>query len=699
MILVVTGFLLLGAKNKLFSQVPKDTIGKVWTVGQAQEWYNKLPWLTGANYIPSNAINQLEMWQADTFDPIQIEKEFKWFRDLGFNTMRVYLHSLVWKQDAKGFKKRIDQFLTLTDKYDIKVAFVFFDDCWNSTVTIGKQPDPKPGVHNSGWLQDPGDPAHQDETLFPFLKEYVQDILRTYAKDSRILFWDLYNEPGGNGPGGQVPPKGETSFPLLKAVFSWAREINPAQPLTSGIWNWNLYEMNAFVAANSDIITYHDYTGEVSHGQYIKSLKVLGKPLICTEYMARSRDSRFENILPLLKNEKVGAINWGFVAGKTNTIYEWGKVVADGGEPDLWFHDILREDGTPYAIQETNLIRDLNNGNKGEVLRLAPGRKNPRNSEGDFVTLKDGRIMFVYSRYSGTSDSDHGTAVLAARYSSDKGKSWTTKDRIVVEQEGKMNVMSVSLLRLKDGKIALFYLRKNSVTDCIPMVRFSGDEGNTWTAPIQIIRDKEGYFVLNNNRVIQLKNGRLIMAVALHHTPDGKWLDKADLYAYYSDDSGKTWQSSSKVPNNTDIITQEPGLIELRDGRLLMFIRASQGKQQLSYSKDKGATWSPIEPSNIQSPLSPASIARIPKTGDLLLVWNNGTKVRSPLTAAISKDEGKTWQYIKNIENDPDGWYCYTAIHFVDDEVLLSYCAGSQSQKTHLNVTDVKKIKLEWFYK
>lgn len=335
------------------------------------------------------------------------------------------------------------------------------------------------------------------------------------------------------------------------------------------------------------------------------------------------------------------------------------------------------------------------------VLRLAPGENNPRNSEGDFVTLKDGRIMFIYSRYFGTSDSDHGTAVLAARYSSDGGETWTSKDRTVVEQEGRMNVMSVSLLRLQDGRIALFYLRKNAVTDCIPMVRFSGDEGETWTAPIQIITDKEGYFVLNNDRVIQLENGRLIMAVALHHTPNGKWTDKADLYAYYSDDNGRTWRSSAKVPNNTDVITQEPGLIELKNGDLLMYIRASQGAQQLSYSNDHGESWSHIQRSDILSPLSPATIARIPQTQDLLLIWNNNStnSSRTPLTAAISSDEGKTWKYLKNIEGDPDGWYCYTAIHFIGEDVLLSYCAGSQSQKTHLNVTSVKRIPLEWFYK
>ena len=241
------------------------------------------------------------------------------------------------------------------------------------------------------------------------------------------------------------------------------------------------------------------------------------------------------------------------------------------------------------------------------VLILAPGDNNPRNSEGDFITLRDGRLLFIYSRYTGESSSDHGAAHLAGRYSNDGGETWTATDRVIVEREGKMNVMSVSLVRLLNGEIALFYARKNSLTDCIPYVRFSGDEGETWTEPIACISDRDGYFVLNNNRVVQLTDGRLMIAVALH-TPDGTWQPGAILYTYYSDDNGRSWTSGSAVPNVTDVITQEPGLVELKDGRLLMYIRASGGFQQLSYSADRGRTWSPIEQSNIPSPLSPATI-------------------------------------------------------------------------------------------
>lgn len=340
------------------------------------------------------------------------------------------------------------------------------------------------------------------------------------------------------------------------------------------------------------------------------------------------------------------------------------------------------------------------------TLDLQPGHNNPRNSEGDFITLNDGRIMFIYSKYVGESSSDHAPASLAARYSSDGGLTWTSQDEIVVPNEGGMNVMSVSLLRLQSGEIALFYLRKNSTEDCIPMLRISRDEARSWSEAIPCITDKQGYFVLNNARVIQLKDGRLMMAVALHNTPGGEWKGQADLFAYYSDDNGQTWISSKKVPNDTDIVTQEPGLIELKDGRIMMYIRASGGFQQLSYSSDRGGTWSPIETSNIPSPLSPATIEKVPGSNDWLLVWNNNDGSnpelkgkRTPITSAISSDEGKTWKYLKNIEDDPDGWYCYIAIHFVDeDNVLLGYCAGNRPAGTSLSVTHITHATKDWLY-
>lgn len=332
------------------------------------------------------------------------------------------------------------------------------------------------------------------------------------------------------------------------------------------------------------------------------------------------------------------------------------------------------------------------------VLQLLPGPNNPRNSEGDFITLKDGRILFVYSHYTGTSGNDNANAFLAGRYSSDKGKTWTQEDVKIVDQEGDMNVMSVSLLRLKNGEIALFYLRKNSVTDCIPYIRISDDEAKTWSDPKPCITDKKGYFVLNNNRVIQLKNGRLVLAVAMHQSPgEIKSSAVGRIWSYFSDDNGRTWKSSQEVPNPGSIVTQEPGMVELKNGNILMFIRTTSGVQYFSYSKDKGEMWSRVEPSNIQSPCSPALITRIPSTRDLLLVWNdNGVnQKRTPLNIAVSKDEGKTWSNNKILENDPKGSYCYPAIlfNYKDRNILLAYL------NAHTLGITIKEINLDLIYK
>jgi hypothetical protein len=327
--------------------------GKIWSAEKANAWYSQHKWLTGANYIPSNAINQLEMWQAETFDPAQIDKELGWAEGIGFNTMRVFLHSVAWKQDPEGFKKRVDQFLTIAAKHHIEPMFVFFDDCWNKNPQAGLQPAPKTGVHNSGWMQDPGQPMSSDSNNFPPLEKYVKDVLTHFAHDKRILLWDLYNEPGNSG-------KKDSSLPLLKKVFEWARAVNPDQPISAGLWDWGFEKLNAFQLNNSDVVTYHDYEEAPWHQRVIELLKASGRPLICTEYMARIRGSRFSTILPLLKRKKVGAINWGFVDGKTNTKYAWDTPLADGSEPIEWFHEIFRKDGTPYRQDETDLIKKLN---------------------------------------------------------------------------------------------------------------------------------------------------------------------------------------------------------------------------------------------------------------------------------------------------------------------------------------------------
>lgn len=341
-----------------------------------------------------------------------------------------------------------------------------------------------------------------------------------------------------------------------------------------------------------------------------------------------------------------------------------------------------------------------------EVLLLPYGKDNPRNSEGDFIELKNGDLLFIYSHYYGESSSDHATAYLASRISRDKGKTWSETDQLVLENEGGMNVMSVSLLRLHSGEIALFYLRKNSVEDCKPMMRISNDEGKTWSAPQSCITDKEGYFVLNNDRVIQLEDQTLLMAVAQHNFPGGNFSGYGKLFAYSSSDNGKTWKSSKEVVNPDSIRFQEPGLVELKDGSILMFIRTDAGVQCYTRSTDQGMNWTIPVKSSLISPVSPATIERIPSTGDLVAVWNNNISLdpsvsgqRTPLNVAISRDEGLSWSNLRTIESDPDGWYCYTAMQFVKGYMLLGYCAGSQSAKKRLSTTRLTRMKIDWLYK
>ncbi len=336
--------------------------GKIWNVQKANAWYNAHQWIAGANFIPSTAVNQLEMWQADTFDPKTIDRELGYAEGIGFNAMRVFLHSVAYHEDPKGFKSRVNEYLTIAGRHHIQTIFVFFDDCWNPNPKAGKQPLPKTGIHNSGWVQDPGVRQVKDPKQFNQLKGYLQDVITTFKHDKRVLLWDLYNEPGNS-------TKRDTSLSLLTKVFSWAREVNPDQPISAGLWDWSFEKLNAFQALNSDIITYHDYDSTQDHRRVLQLLKTHGKPLICTEYMARSRNSTFSTILPLLKKENVGALNWGLVAGKTNTIYAWDTPMAHGGEPKVWFHDIFHKDGTPYRPEETTFIKSVTMQTKTETLK------------------------------------------------------------------------------------------------------------------------------------------------------------------------------------------------------------------------------------------------------------------------------------------------------------------------------------------
>ena len=357
----------------------------------------------------------------------------------------------------------------------------------------------------------------------------------------------------------------------------------------------------------------------------------------------------------------------------------------------------------------TAQVRDDGSEAMGEgpqcVLTLEPGDGNPRNSEGDFIQLKDGRLLFVYTHFVGSS-SDFGSAYLAGRHSDDGGRTWSAEDEVVLPNEGDVNTMSVSLLRLRSGEIALFYLRKNSKADCRCYMRISTDEGRTWSEP-RVCIEPLGYYVVNNDRVIQLESGRLVVPAACHGSAGEDYRHPGKAMCYLSDDNGETWRVSTTIlepPEGSRSGLQEPGVVELKDGRVLMLCRTDQGCQYRSRSDDGGTTWSPAEPTDIVSPVSPASFERIPATGDLLLVWNDHhaidpalTGKRTPLTVAVSQDEGQTWNPARMLENNPAGWYCYTAIAFVGDHILLGYCAGDTTIGG-LNRTRIVRLPVTWLY-
>jgi hypothetical protein len=340
-----------------------------WSEQQANDWYAKQSWLVGANFIPSDAINQLEMFQAATFNPALNDKELGLGESIGMNTMRVFLQDQLWQQDPEGFKKRLDIFLSIASKHHIKPLLVLFDSCWETDPRLGPQHPPIPGIHNSGWVQSPGKSKLLDPAYEPKLKAYVVGVVGAFASDDRILGWDVWNEPdnGGGDKASDVPAKVRRVNELLPKAFAWARSANPSQPLTSGVWtgDWSDPSKESVTTkiqlSESDVISFHNYGWPEEFEARIKELQIQHRAIICTEYMARGAGSTFDGSLPIAKKYNVGAINWGLVAGKTQTYFPWDSwqrpyVLI---QPTIWFHDVFRQDDTPYRQHEVELIRQL----------------------------------------------------------------------------------------------------------------------------------------------------------------------------------------------------------------------------------------------------------------------------------------------------------------------------------------------------
>lgn len=346
-----------------------------WSEDKANEWHSRQPWLVGANYIPATAINQLEMWQNDTFDIDRINLEFIWAESLGMNTMRVFLHDLVWKQDPSGFRKRIERFLSVAKKHRIKPIFVLFDSCWDPFPELFHQRPPQPGIHNSRWVQSPGANALADPKQEARILDYVANVILAFADDDRILAWDVWNEPDNLNTSsyGRVerPDKLKLVEKLLPKVFQYARSGRPSQPVTSGVWqgDWSspdkLTAIQKIQLEQSDIISFHSYDKPEEFEKRVKWLQQWKRPILCTEYMARGNGSTFEGVLPIAKQYKVAAINWGLVAGKTQTWLPWDsweKPYTGGRQPAVWHHDIFRSNGVPYDQAEVDFIKGIISG-------------------------------------------------------------------------------------------------------------------------------------------------------------------------------------------------------------------------------------------------------------------------------------------------------------------------------------------------
>ena len=327
-----------------------------WSEEKANNWYKQFTWLNGINYIPSNAINYTEMWDKTSFSADVIEKELALAQSIGFNCVRVVLQYAVYEDDSEYFVRTLDKFLSICDKYGMKVMPSFFDDCAfgvNTDPTVGKQPEAIEGWYSWAWSPSPGHTKVVDEREHPKLEEYVKNIMTHFKNDKRIFVWDLYNEPN--------TPHGKYNIPLVKKVFSWAREVSPDQPVTIGVWWPDLEELNEIIYANSDIITFHFYETREKTEARIKELKAqFNRPIICTEWMNRTAKSYVVEIMPLFKENNVGSMLWGLVNGKTQTHLSWGHRPEHLPYEGEWQHDLFHGDFTPYNQTEIEFIKELN---------------------------------------------------------------------------------------------------------------------------------------------------------------------------------------------------------------------------------------------------------------------------------------------------------------------------------------------------
>lgn len=342
-----------------------------WTPAAANDWYNRQPWLVGTDYIQSNTVNQIEMWQQETFDADRVDLELGWAENLGFNTIRVFLHDLVWQRDASGFQKRINKLLNLVEKHKMKVIFVLFDSSGDPYPEPGHQHQPKAGVRNSLWVQSPGAKGLTDAKQLEKALIYAEEVVAAYSIDKRVLAWDVWNEPDNMNVGrfatSEPPKKAELMASILPKAFQYARAGNPSQPVISGLWkgDWsssaNLSPVEKIQVELSDLVSFQNYDGPDEFEKRVKWLQTNGRPVLCTGFLDRNHGGTFEAILPIAKKYGVGVLGGDLVAGKTQMWLPLDSLQRPytDREPAVWMQDIFRSTGPAYQPQEVDFIRKM----------------------------------------------------------------------------------------------------------------------------------------------------------------------------------------------------------------------------------------------------------------------------------------------------------------------------------------------------
>lgn len=638
-----------------------------WSQERAQVWGAAQPWLVGCNFIPSSAINQLEMWQAETFDPETIDRELGWAADLGFNTVRVYLHDLAWEADKEGFKKRIDQFLEIARKHGIRPVLVLFDDCWNEDPKIGKQPEPIPGVHNSGWLQSPGKAVVNDPVQWDRLEAYVKDVVGTFAEDDRILLWDLYNEPGNSG-------QGMKSLPLLKKAFEWARAAKPSQPLSAGVFYLKDNAMTEYQTAASDVITFHDYGPPESMKKMIAKMKKYGRPVICTEWMRRPASAATTH-MPMMKEAGVGAINWGLVSGKTQTIFPWGSKKG-AAAPKRWFHDLLHPDGKPFDAKEAVLFKELT-GKRTDVRKIWDAGKH--NAFTDLIRWK-GRFYCTFRESTAHVPTTHAGDGKIRVIASDDGKTWEAVD--LLAKEG-IDLRDSKLSITPDGRLMTVmggsYYDKGKLLKRVSQVAFMSDpeKGFGPVTAVEIdesIRSKTDWLW----RVTWNSGVGYGVVYQAFQDPWGLHLVKTTDGIHY--DLVKSFELPGR-PNETTV-RFDP------DGTMLLFVRNEDGKRRghLGRSKRPYSDWTWHD---IDMKLGGPDAIRLPNG-----TWVLGSRFYGPRGArtvlARLDDDGRTMQVLRLPSG---GDTSYPGMCVYDGKLWVSYYSSHEG-KTSIYLT---AVPLEWF--